>query len=125
MSSFSNLTCSECWSIVENITTSGDIIVTCTACNHTQKADSDDTLMAAGYINDVTAINDMYERTLRYAGSQPDNPKPSTPIKCPQCKKTENVRYVRLGTEEVRYFVCPCNSDGTSHVFTVNLAKNK
>ena len=123
MSTFDNLTCEVCWAIVDNITSTGEIIVTCTACNHTKKAEPDDTLMAAGYINDSTALSDMYERTLRYAGSSPDNPKPAIPVKCPNCKKTENVRYVRLGTNETRYFVCPCNEDGTSFVFTINQVK--
>ena len=120
MTTFDSLTCENCKSIVDYITTSGTIVITCTSCHHTKKSESDDTLMSSGHINDTVATNDMYERTLRYAASQPYNPKPSTPIKCPNCKKTENVRYVRLGTSETRYFLCTCGKNGQSYKFTPN-----
>ena len=117
MTTFNSLTCEVCKSIVDYITQSGSIVITCTSCNHTRKSEPDDTLMSSGYVNDDVANNDMYERTLRYGAFQPYNPKPSEPVKCPNCKKTENVRYVRLGTSETRYFLCTCGKNGQSYKF--------
>lgn len=117
MTDFDNLTCENCWSIVDKVTSTGEIVITCTSCHHTKKSEPDDTLMSSGYVYDTMAISDMYERTLRYMASQPDNPKPTNPVKCPNCKKTENVRYVRLGTSETRYFGCTCGTDGRSFIF--------
>lgn len=116
MATFDSLTCDSCHSIVDNPTTSGKIQFICTACHKVRESKPDDSLMSSGSIQD-SSDNSQYECILRYAANMPYNPKAEN-VKCPKCKKTDNVRYIRLGTEEKKVYACSCGKDEPNFIFT-------
>ena len=118
MPTFDSLTCRKCGAIVENPTDSGKIVFVCTACPETRESGPADTLMASGNI-EATGVDDYkFDKILRYISHFPYNPRPTDGKKCPKCKKSDNVRFVRLGPQEKKYYGCSCGKEGQDTVFT-------
>jgi len=119
MPKFDSMTCHKCGSIVDTQTDTGEIIFACTACPETRKSEPDDSLMASGELEATGADNYQYEKVLRYVSHFEYNPRPENDKKCPKCKKTDHVRYIRLGPQEKRYYGCSCGkSSGIDVIFT-------
>lgn len=116
MPTFESLTCDNCDNIVEKTTNTGKIVFICVYCHKTRASQEDDTLMAS-YSFQTSSVDDhQYEKTLRYASHFPINPR-TFDKKCPKCKKNDNVRYLRLGNNEKKIYVCSCGKKGADTAF--------